>query len=229
MKALTRAHIAAERELRELLVGMTTRTWKGLGSYDRADVAPWLAQVLPVVEAAQRRSVALTEAYIARSLDRPVRGLPVEELLGASVRAGAPPAEVYARPFVTVWTALGNGSPYEQAVASGLARANEAARADVQLSARATFAAAQQTEGFYGYQRVADGNACEFCSLVDGAYVKFADAMALHPGCGCSLEALTEPHPRAAKLPSGVAVHEHGELGPVLGSPDHDFTSQADL
>lgn len=32
-----------------------------------------------------------------------------------------------------------------------------------------------------------------------------------------------------SKLPETVAVHEHGELGPVLGSPEHDFTGPGDL
>ena len=101
---------------------------------------------------------------------------------------------------------------------------------DVQLSARATFDAVQAADsGIYGYQRVADGSACEFCQRLDGAYVKSASAMALHNGCGCSLEPLTAPHRLAAYLPSGVAVHEHGELGPMLGSPDHSFTGPSGL
>ena len=111
-----------------------------------------------------------------------------------------------------------------------LARATSTAAMDVQLAARATFGAVQEADdGVYGYQRVADGDACEFCQAVDGAYVKSGDAMALHNNCGCSLEPLTVPHPRAARLPDGVAVHEHGELGPMLGDAAHDFTSLADI
>lgn len=227
---LTRAHIAAEAELRRLVKQATIAIWRGLPGYDRADVETFVDAITPIISAAQRQSVALTEGYLARALERPALGLDPAALSGAAVRNGATPAEVYSRPFVNVWTALGNGVPYEAAVAAGLARATATAAMDVQLSARATFdAAAAADDNIYGYQRVADGDACKFCSLVDGAYVKRADAMALHDNCGCSLEPLTSPHPRAAKLPSGVAVHEHGELGAVFGSPDHNFTGPSGL
>ena len=60
------------------------------------------------------------------------------------------------------------------------------------------------------------------------AFVKSANAMALHNHCGCGLEAVfydVEVPP----LPDGVAVHQHGELGAVLGDPAHSFASLADL
>lgn len=227
--ALARSHIEGERRLRLLVANQVGRIWRELPGYDRADVDEWLAKVLPLVEAGQRASVALTEGYLARSLDRPPVGLSVEELIGAGVR-GVDPARVYERPFVTTWTALSAGSLFEDAVASGMARAQEMARFDVQGSMRATASAFQaSSEGVYGFQRVADPGACEFCASIDGAYVKSADAYPLHPGCGCGLEPLTAPHPRAAKLPDGTAVHRHGEMGAVLGSSDHDFTSAADI
>jgi hypothetical protein len=125
---------------------------------------------------------------------------------------------------------LSEQTPYTAAVAAGLARAKESAALDVQMAQREAFGQIEQVDdGFYGYQRVANGGACEFCSAVAGAYVKSAAAMALHNNCGCSLEPLVEPHSRAVTLPSGVAVNEHGELGAVIGSADHDFTSAADL
>jgi len=34
---------------------------------------------------------------------------------------------------------------------------------------------------------------------------------------------------RYAQNPSGVQIEEHGELGPVIVDPTHDFTSQSDL
>lgn len=243
---LTRGHIAAEAELRRLVKQATVAIWRGLPGYDRADVETFVDAITPVIAAAQRQSVALTEGYLARALERPALGLDPAALSGAAVRNGATPAEVYARPFVNVWTALGNGVPYEAAVAAGLARATATATMDVQLSARATFdRAVDLDDNIYGYQRVADGNACAFCQEVDGAYVKASAgyAFALHNGCGCSLEPLTEPHKGAVLLPDGtqirsdqygplnsnVAVHEHGELGAVLGSPDHNFTGPSGL
>lgn len=227
--ALAHKHIEAERRLRLLIAGRVEKLWRDLGSWDEDDVEPWLTGVLPLIESGQRASVALTEAYLARALERPAVGVNPEDVIGAAVRNGTAPDTVYRRPFVTVWTGLANGALFNDAVASGMARATELARFDVQAAMRATAQAVQDEGGFYGFQRVADGDACEFCSMLDGAYVKSADAMPMHPGCGCGLEPLTEPHRLAAKLPDGTAVHQHGELGALLGSPDHDFTGPAAL
>jgi hypothetical protein len=87
----------------------------------------------------------------------------------------------------------------------------------------------------YGFQRVADAGACDFCQAIDGAYCKSADASPLHPRCGCSLEPLTSPHPGAAWLPDGThvtdtyAIHDHGELGAVIGAPGDAFTTEAQI
>lgn len=227
---LTEAHITAQKRLRDAVVAAIVKAWRDLPGYDRADVPAFLDTAVPAVLAGQRQSVALTEAYIARYLGRRPLGVDPSKLIGSGLR-GVDPAEVYTRPFVTVWTSLSNGTPYEAALNAGLSRATETAAMDVQMSMRATSSAVQSAtpEGFYGYQRVADGGACEYCSAIDGAYVKFADAMALHPNCGCGLEPLTAPHPRAAKLPSGVSVHEHGELGAVIGSSSHGFVGPGDV
>lgn len=224
---LTRAHIEGQRRIREVLGRAVGLVWAELPGYDRENVDEWLSRVLPVVAASQRQSVALTEAYLARSLERQPKGVDVEALIGAAVRNGAEPADVYSRPFVNIWTALGKGAEYRDAVAAGLARAEATAAVDVQLSARGTFAAVQRADRVIrGYRRVANGGACKFCQTVDGAIVKSASAMALHNHCGCGLEPLLTPLPSTA-LPDDVAVHVHGELGAVLGDPAHDFTSAA--
>ena len=201
------------------------QTWNSLSGHDRANVDEWLSVVLPLTEAANRQSIALTAAYIARSLDRPPEGVDVPAVL-ADLRGGVPAEEVYRRPFVDYWSALKSNNPYDVALLKGLNRATSTAATDVQLAMRAT---ANAVETPYGYQRVADGGACEFCQKVDGAYVKSATAMALHNNCGCSLEPLTAPHRLAAHLPDGVAVHSHGELGAVLTSPEHSFTGPSGL
>lgn len=226
---LVQTHIAAQERLRALVAHGVGNAWTRLPAYDEANVPEWLATVLPLVNAAQRQSVSLTEAFLARSLGRGPVGVPPAGLIGAGVRNGAAPAEVYRRPFVTVWTALKAGTGFEDAVAAGLARARSSATMDVQLSSRATYAAVQGVDQrIRGYQRVADPGACAFCSLVDGAFVKSADAMPLHNGCGCGLEPLTEDVTPTA-TPEDVAVHEHGELGPMLAAPGDHFTSEHEL
>ncbi|HYJ21619.1 MAG TPA: hypothetical protein VEW07_06325 [Solirubrobacterales bacterium] len=243
---LTEAHIEGEKRLRESLIEALARIWQSLPGYDRENVDEWLSKALLVVLAAQRQSVALTNAYLARAMERQPLGLDLPELTGAGVRNGAAPEAVYERPFVTVWSALGAGTDWEQSVQDGLARATSTGAMDTQLSMRAAAMAIEEADtNLFGFRRVANPEACIFCKEVDGAYVKGADGfvMGLHNHCGCGLEALREPHPGAVKLPDGteirafaygplndnVALEDHGELGPVLVDPNQHFTSQAEL
>lgn len=250
--ALVEAHIAGQTAIRAALLIALARIWSSLGSYNREDVPKWLAGALPLIETAQRQSVALTNAYLSRVLDRPPLPLDLHDLIGAEVRNGVTPQEVYERPFVTIWADLKQGTEWEKAVANGLDRVESVAATDVQLSMRAAADAIDRLDSsFFGFERVANPDACSFCKEVNGAYVKGSDGfvMALHNRCGCGLRALKEPHDLARLLPDGtpaddeerkrlgypaladmrVAVREHGELGPVLVDPAHDFTSEADL
>lgn len=227
--ALVAAHIEAERRIRVAVVRAVTAIWEGLSGYDEANLDEWYSGVLPIVSAGQLQSVSVTEAFLSQFLQRATLGLNPDGLTGAAVRNGASPEEVYRRPFVQLWSDLKAEKPFVEASSAARARATSAAEMDTQLSMRATADAAQKAEiGIFGYARAADPGACEFCRLVDGAYVKSASAMALHNRCGCGLEPLTAPHPRAVTLPSGVAVHEHGELGPLLTDPSHDFTTESE-
>lgn len=239
--SLASQQIEAERRLRALTAVRVERAWVGLGTYDEKDVARLLRLVLPVVLGAQRSSALLTNAYIAREVRRAIPSVKLNEVTGAALRNGAEPADVYRRPFVTVWTALSEGRQWEQAVNAGMAHLSSTATTDVQLAMRATMAKRELDLAPYGYRRKADASACPFCRAVDGAYVKATEgyAFALHGGCGCGFEVLREPHRGAVALPDGtrirayqygplndaVAVHEHGELGPVLADPAHQFTS----
>lgn len=225
---LARAQITAQERLRAIAALGVERAWAGLRGYDEENVETFLSRAVPVVVAAQRQSVTITEAFLSRSLGRRPAGVAPSLLTGAAVRAGVEPEETYRRPFVTVWTALKEGRQYEQAVAAGLARARSTAATDVQLTQRATLDAVQRSDRtIRGWRRVADAGACEFCQKIDGAFVKSASAMALHPGCGCSLVPVETPVGPSA-VPEGVSVRSHGELGPTLGSPDHDFTTEAE-
>lgn len=237
---LTEAHLEGERRLREVSSRSVADAWRALPGYDRENVPEFLERALPAVRAAVRSSVTLTAAYLARAREEQPAAFDIEAIV-AGLRNGVPLEEVYARPFVTVWTALEAGALWADAVESGLARAMSTAAMDPQLAMRDT---AMRLDNGYGYRRVANSGACEFCLQVNGAYVKGNEyAMALHNHCGCSLEPLTEPHEGAVFLPDGtqvrqyaygplnskVAVHQHGELGAVLTDPSQNFTSLSEI
>lgn len=240
MATLADANLIVQARLRALLAAAITAVWRSLPGYDRANVDQWLTAVLPAVEAAQRRSVALTDAYIARALERPPLGIDATRLIGSAIR-GTSMETVYTRPFVTTWSALSNGTEWETAVAEGLHRAASTAETDVQLSHLRTYnAIAALDDRIVGYQRVPDASACEFCRLIAGRRYHAQMLQPAHPHCGCGVEPITEANRDDftgkrendivhEPLPDGVAVHEHGELGPVLGDPAHHFQSDQDF
>lgn len=163
--------------------------WDNLDTYDRADVPRFTAAASTVVAAGQQRAVSLTAAYLARVSGSPVRGLDTSTLIGAAVRNGVDPADVYARPFVQLWTALGNGTPYSDAVAAAGARVEGTAATDVSLSMRASAdaASAEFEQRVIGWERVLDPDACAFCAAASTRRYRTANLEALHNNCQCGI------------------------------------------
>lgn len=225
---LAEAHIEAERRLRALITGQVGRVWQELPGYDRENVDQWLSRVLPLIDSGQRASVALTEGYIARALERQPLGLSPEEII-ERVRNGTPPAEAYERPFIELWSKLGAGVLFADASSAALARAQGMAAFDVQgAMARTAQAVGREDAQIQRWQRVANPGACTFCGELDGAVLLSEDALPIHNGCGCGIEPLLESSP-VTPVPDTVAVNTHGEMGAVLGAPEHSFTSAADI
>jgi hypothetical protein len=141
---LARAHIITQERLRALVEQGIGTAWDALPGYDEEHVEEFIQRAVPFVLAGQRQAVSLTEAFLSRAVGRQPLGVEHEALIGAAVRAGAPPEQVYRRPFVTVWTALQRGTLWPDAVNAGRARATASAVTDVQLSMRATLRAVAQ-------------------------------------------------------------------------------------
>jgi hypothetical protein len=236
---LTKAHMEGERRLREYAKRAVAAAWAAQGSYDEETLPNFLRAALPPVQAAKRASVSLTGAYIARSLERQPDSFDIAQIV-AGIRNGANPADVYTRPYKRVWRALAEGVAWSSAVGYGLDVAVSSAATDVQLAMRNTMTAFQQTDtNLLGYQRVADAGACEFCQELDGAQFRTDDPMPIHNNCGCGFEPVvyTRGVDNARNeetflqildeqgIPPSVAIENHGELGPVLGDPAHNFTS----
>lgn len=226
MATVADAQITAQARLREIVVQAARNAWASLGSYDAADVPVFLAGVVPLILAAQRQAISLSDAYVAQVLGRGPLGIDPVPVI-AQLRGPVSPQVVYRRPFVTTWTALSEGKPYEDAVRLGESRLSASAALDVQMAHFAGLQAVQDRDPVVrGWRRVADPDACDFCRMIDGAKVKLASASPLHARCGCGLEPLTvdvEPDP----VPDGL-VHEHGEYGPTLGDPSHDHLTPAE-
>lgn len=219
--------------LRDAAGATVGQVWDDLGSYDEADVSRFLERATPVVAATQTQAAVLTDAYVAAEAGRPPLGVDPAIVAGAAVRAGTPPEEVYRRPFVQVWKALAEGTDWTDAIAAARARVSAVAETDVQLSMRAAMADISARDGrIVGYRRVLTGKSCGLCALASTQRYHKGELAPIHARCDCSVapifgnrdpgRVLNRRVPRAD--PAEVAVHEHGELGPVLAVAGQQFT-----
>lgn len=229
---LAEANITAKLRLQQIIASVVATAWRGLPHYNREQVDEFLTAVLPITAAANQQAVSLTEAFLAQSLNRQPLGLNPSEIV-AGIRNGTTPEQVYERSFVAVWSALKRGTPWEQAVKLGMDRATSAAATDVQLSFTHTLRAVGTLDDRIGsFERVPDAGACDFCRAAAQQRYHTGDLMPLHNHCGCGVEPISEPAGRAPTRFTGpggvdVAVHDHGELGPVLTDANDHFTGQA--
>jgi hypothetical protein len=248
------AHIAAQTRLQALAASYAARAWESLPNHDEESVAPFLAVVVPLVLAAQRQSAALVNAFLAAAAGRPPLPINLNRVTGAAIRTatpevieasrgvlpddatGVPPQVVYRRPFVEVWGGLANGTPRDRAVSAATDRIEATAAMDVQNAMRHTLRlVGEQDDLILGYRRVPNTDACPFCKLIAGRRYLTSDLLEVHARCRCGVDVITKANrgdftgkrSNDLAVPTGVAFHEHGELGPLVGSPDHDFTALA--
>lgn len=197
-----------------------------VGDHRDADLKVFLASVLPVVLAGRRQVSALTDAYLSRKvstfLGRKVapRG-PIDTALLRGVAA----AEVYRRPFQTVWWKLSLDLPYAAAVSAGAARLTDIVMTDMQLAKTTTAQQVLNVPGVQSYVRVLGGKPdCDLCIEASQNTYSTADLMPIHPGCDCGVE----PSGEAPSVSSDdVVVNEHGEYGPTLGVAGQHFDGPA--
>jgi hypothetical protein len=230
---LADAHIEGQRRLRERAAAAALAAWDQLDSYSREDEDTWLALVLPLMLGAQRASALLTNQFVARAVGRQPLAIDLNAITGAAIRNGTEPRDVYRRALVAVWSDMKHGKLWEDAVRAGGERAAVTAQTDIQLTMRTTLREIGQADDrIVGFQRVPDGDACEFCRLIAGRRYLKSGLMPVHPRCGCGVDVITQANrgdftgkvDNDLDLPAGVTVREHGELGPTLVHPDHDFT-----
>lgn len=217
------------------------------GDFRDADLARFLNVVLPIVLAGQRSISALTDAWLAMTLSESLgrRVAPAGPLADLALR-GVAPAEVYARPFRTVWTKLSEGMDLADAVAAGSHRLAKMTATDLQLAkthtARATL---DRVTGVSTYRRTLTGSInCGLCTIASTQVYHKADLLPIHPGCDCGVHPNTEADPfdeagndalleaahgaiqerlgvidRGARAPDYrklLLVKQHGETGPTL-------------
>jgi hypothetical protein len=226
--------------------------------YDSAAIGALSRHVVAVVQAAQRQSAALTEAYLVHMAtavtDRAPRGsgqiVRIEDL-----RKDADPVQVYGRPADTYRYALSEGRTPPEARAQAVQRAEVLADTDVALAMRAQarrFMVVHRVDGFRRviHPELSRGGSCGLCvGASDRIYHREA-LMPLHARCKCTVAPIingVDPGhslnradlDRLYKEAGGTqarhlasvrwVVHEDGELGPILTEEGQHFRGPAEV
>ncbi|MFB7594300.1 hypothetical protein [Streptomyces sp. NPDC056160] len=257
--ALTERYDALSTSLRARVISFALDAFDSLDGYRDADAAAFVEQVLPTVLAAQAQMGQITDAYLSAML---------ADMLGTSTAAagvelpealrGVDPAEVYTRPFVTTWTALGKGKAYAQAVNEGRTRLLSITETDLQLARTHAAQQSMQRGGARFFRRRLTGSKnCALCVLASTQRYRVENLMPIHPGCDCKVEPLAgskdpghvldeatlrEAHAAVAKgvgqsdaggrapdYRDVIITREHGEYGPLLAVKRHEFTGPDDI
>lgn len=167
------------------LIGQQWDTFAGL---DDVAAAQFEAAASVVIDTAKRQTSTLAVAYMNAN-DR-LGGFPASGLVPVlpEIRNGVPVAEVYHRSIVEARARVANGATFEEAMASGRARAVSTARTDVSLANKGEMARGGELRPWVvGYRRVLTGRSCAFCATASTQRYKSADLLPLHPSCDCDV------------------------------------------
>lgn len=182
------------------MISLLRQAWLGLGSYrTAADIAKFQIQALAIVRAAQNSVIALVGAYLQRNAEIAGQTWTARSVNAAfldTLRQGIDFTQEYERPFQQLWTALGSGANFDQAMNTGLTRLTQLASTDLQLastrSAQQMIAAQPAVDGklrIVGYERVTtSGHPCALCLIASTQRYHVADLMPIHPGCQCMVD-----------------------------------------
>ena len=194
--ALLRAYGREYDQIRRQLGLTTIRLWRQLGGPTEQNMERWLSAILPVVGGAERATVTLVSLYLdALSSEWGITASPrvdPDRVLGAGLRAGTPPVEVYQRPIITVRSQLADGRSLAESIRIGGTRAVATADTDVMLAHRATAGDAFEALGFEYFRRVPTGKSCDLCLAASTQRYRTGNLMPIHGHCDCRVVPIYE-------------------------------------
>lgn len=189
--------------------------WGRMGSWRDADVDRFLDAVTPRIMAGRLAVANLTDAYLARTLERE----PVGAIDVTTLRNGAPIEEVYRRPAVTLYNELSNGKSFPAALTAATARLVGMVGTDLQLSmqhqARASMGNAKGVEAF---RRTLTGREnCALCMIASTQRYWKKDLLPIHPGCDCGVEPLARGQANNQVIDPELLEQTHNWVGAHAG------------
>lgn len=251
---LVRAQAQTRERLTEFAVAAAVAQTQRTDLYDTAAITLMADAIVARVEAAQRQTAALTDAYLARVASQ-LRGRttqPVGAVDVTGLRAGVTHAGAYGRLADHYRYLASTGMAETEARAQTIQRARTVATTDIDLAARAQVAKFTNVHQL-DYRRVihpelSTEGTCGLCVAASDRIYHRGDLMPLHDRCRCTVTPIVgskDPGHTINKADldrlyqaAGTTAREnlhrvrvktvhHGELGPILTREGHHWRGPA--
>lgn len=219
---------ARRRRISDHTGALLRQTFTGLGSWRDEDAQRFVAQAVPLVQGGQRALAGFVAAYVASraagATGLPVAPPPVPDTAAINLRRGVTPAEVYRRPFATLYTALSRSRPLTTAVELGAVRLERITEADLQLTyAHASRAALRGLPAGVRptqWRRVLIGSEnCALCVVASTNRYSIEHLNPIHPGCDCGVEGVLPGDPHR-QLDDALLERVHAAAEELTGRAD---------
>lgn len=191
-RRLTEAHRLAQLRLGAVTVARMRAIWSLLDpeALD-ATFQRWLVSAVPIINGQRSASARLAANYLStfKTMELGLGARVVPVLVEAVPQANVAASMLVTGP-VSIKRAMSRGVPLIRAVGTAEAASSATGMRLALNGGRETIIRTLRADrDAKGWSRVASGNACKFCSMLDGKfhYADTADFPA-HDGCGCSQE-----------------------------------------
>lgn len=219
---IQQAHHSQLLAVRETAADLVEDAWIAYANLDDVSAARFTAATVPVVDAARARTTTLAHAYM-RANDRRT-GHDAGDALRVAVpeiRGGIPTQDVYRRSIIEARRLVSTGTPYDQAMNAGRARAMSTARTDVILTNKGAIAAGADARPWVvGYRRVLTGKSCALCASASTQRYRRANLQPIHVNCDCDVaEIIGTEDP--GQVVNNDLLSSLQEAGAADGRPDY--------
>lgn len=249
---LVDAHASARGLIADQAATATIARVRGFtGWYDTAAITALCDAIVREVEALQRQSAGITDAFLARVLtilrSRPTG--PVGAIRVQNLRLGITHAGAYGRLADQFRYEISQGVTPEAALEHVVERAGRMASTDTDLAFRGQAQKVMVVRSVDGWRRIihpemSRGGTCGLCVAASDRTYKRGDLMALHADCHCTVLPIVNGQDPGVDLNAAdfallydaagstsakdlkktrFVVHQHGELGPVLRAAGDSF------
>lgn len=223
---LDRRYGSAVRGIWTSVLGRTSRSFLGLGSWRDADVRRFQRQALPVILAGERQVASLTASYLEqlyKDVDGGARrvSLDLDKVTGKSLR-GVDPTDIYERPFKELRAALGEDVALDEAIQRGAHRLETLVKTDLQLARTHTVreVSDDMPQFTYTVRELQGEYDCALCMIASTQRYHKRDLAPIHPGCDCLVKLVTADYDPGQVIDEERLERVHDLVAEAVGKSD---------